>query len=86
MLSVLVHLVAMRLSVLSFSAHLASLLLTSDVKGRCQSVGEGVWFPPTGHLTAVGRAKVTLQAVFSASASLFHTATIGIAFDCEVAL
>jgi hypothetical protein len=62
MLSVLVHLEAMRLSILSFSAHPASLLLTSDVKGRCQSGREGAWPPPpTGHLTAVGRAEVTLQ-------------------------
>jgi len=59
MLLVLVHLEAMRLSILAFSAHLASLLLTSHVKGRCQSGGEGAWPPPppTGHLTAVGETK-----------------------------
>jgi len=75
------------LSILSFSAHLASLLLTSDVKGRCQSGGEGAWpHSPTGHLTAVGRAEVTLQVAFSASVSLLRTATIGTVFDREVAV
>jgi hypothetical protein len=41
MLSILMHLEAMRLSILSFGAHLASLLLTSDVKGRYHPGGEG---------------------------------------------
>jgi len=42
--------------------------------------------PSSGHLTAIGRAEVTLQAVFSASVCVLHTATIGTVFDCEVAL
>ena len=57
---------------------------------RCQRAlsvrRRGGVVPPTGHLTAVGRAEVTLQAVLSASVVLLHTATIGTVFDCEVAL
>jgi hypothetical protein len=60
------------------------------VNERCQRAlsvrRRGGVAPSSGHLTAIGRAEVTLQAVFSASVCVLHTATIGTVFDCEVAL
>jgi len=55
-------------------------------KGAVSHEERGCGSPPTGHLTMVGRAEVTLQAVLSASVSLLRTATICTVFDCEVAL
>jgi hypothetical protein len=52
------------LAILAFSAHHASLQLTSYVKGRCQAVGRGGGVAPiTGHLTTAGVLCVRFQSV-----------------------